>query len=151
VVDLRDFWEGLRRYWKLSWRWALPNAALIAILLGDYSLTGRLSKSPTAHFVQGFYLALLVAWVFLQIYALPFLFEQEEPSVRLALRNASVFLGKNLGFSLLLAVLLGAILFVGVLLFLVSVAAGGIFVALCGNRAVHSRLEGEHQLNSARS
>jgi hypothetical protein len=143
-ADLGDFFGAFRRYWKPAWRWGLINAVLIAILAGDVLLTGRLGPTPTVQLVQGIYLALLGAWLLVQFYALPFLFEQQQPSVRQALRNGAVLLGRNLGFSLLLALLAVCVLFVGMLVFLLTLAGGGAFLAAAGNRAVINRLEINH-------
>ena len=151
VVDLHDFVEAMRRNWGLSWRWAIPAIALIAILFGDYQLTRSLSGAPLEHFVQGFYLSILAIWAFIQIYALPFLFEQESENLKLAWRNAAIMLGKNLWFSILLAALLAAILLTGTLLFMLSAAGGGIFLALAGNYAVRNRLEVERFAPGRRS
>ena len=136
VSGVGDFFFALKRYWWVGWRWGLVNLVLIAILWGDYRLTGRLSQSNWAHFVQGFYLTALAAWLLVQLYALPFLFEQKNPSVRDALRNSAVMLGRNTGFSVLLGCLLILILAVGIPLFMLSLAGGGVFLAVVGNQAV---------------
>ncbi|MFW9894160.1 MAG: hypothetical protein ACFFFO_18290, partial [Candidatus Thorarchaeota archaeon] len=95
-----------------------------------------------ARLAQGFYLAVLGIWLFLQLYVLPFLFEQETSSLRLALRNAATMLGANIIFSVMLALLLTVFLLSGTVLFLISFAAGGVFLALAGNHAVLNRLSG---------
>jgi hypothetical protein len=136
VTGVGDFFFALKKYWWVGWRWGLINLALIAILWGDYRLTGHLSQSNWAHFVQGFYLAVLAAWLLIQLYALPFLFEQKDPGVRDALRNSAVMLGRNIGFSVLLGCLLILILAAGIPLFMLSLASGGVFLAVVGNQAV---------------
>lgn len=141
MADVRDFFFALRRYWWVGWRWGLVNLGMVAILWGDYVLTGNLSQPDTARFVQGFYLAVLMAWLLVQLYALPFLFEQEEPCVREALRNGAIMLGRNTGFSVLLGLLLAVVLATGVLLFMLSLAAGGVFLAVVGNHAVINHLD----------
>ena len=60
--------------------------------------------------------------------------------MRLALRNGAAMLGNNVIFSVTLGVLLGCILLLGTFLFMLSLAAGGVFVALVGNHAVLNRL-----------
>jgi hypothetical protein len=140
VTDVGDFFLALRRYFWPAWRWGLANALLVFFLIGDLVLTGRLSQSPVARLIQGFYLVLLLIWLFLQLYALPFLLEQAEPSLRQAWRNAAVMLGKNVGFSLALAAALAVVLLLSTLFFLVVVAAGGLLVALIANHAVLDRL-----------
>lgn len=140
VTEVSDFFFALRHYFWPAWRWGLVNVIILLFLWGDVGLTGYLSQSPFARFAQGFYLIFLIIWLFLQLYALPLLFEQEQPSLRLAWRNAAVMLGQNVGFSLALAVALAAVLLVSTVFFLVIMAAGGILVALVANHAVLNRL-----------
>ncbi|RLC89490.1 MAG: hypothetical protein DRI77_15660 [Chloroflexi bacterium] len=135
-----DFLRAVRRYFGVGWRWGLVNGVLLFLLVGDVILTGQLSQSAGARLAQGFFLAGLLAWLLLQLYTLPFLFEQETPSVRLALRNGAAMLGNNLLFSVALGVWLGGILLLGTLLFMLSLAAGSVFLALVGNHAVLNRL-----------
>ena len=138
----RDFLRAVRTYWRPAWRWGLLNLLVIGLLAGDYYLTGRfLAPSNLVQFLQGLYLALLMIWILLQLFALPFLFEQTEPHVLQALRNAAVFTGKNLLFVLVLALLLVFSLAVGILAFMLTTAFGGAFVAFAGNRAVIQHLE----------
>jgi hypothetical protein len=135
-----DFLRAVRRYFGVGWRWGLVNGAMLFLLVGDVVLTGQLGQSAGAQLVQGFFLAGLLSWLLLQLYTLPFLFEQETPSVQLALRNGAAMLGNNILFSVTLGVLLGCILLLGTLVFMLSLAAGGVFLALVGNHAVLNRL-----------
>ena len=142
VTDVGDFFFALRRYFRPAWRWGLANSFVIFFLWGDFILTGRLIEGAAAQLIQGFYLALLIVWLFLQLYALPIMFEQTEPSLRLAWRNAAVMLGKNIGFSMALAMALVIVLLISTFFFLVIMAAGGLLIALIANHAVLNRLEG---------
>src|SRR5512139_140023 len=82
IATERDFLSAIRQYWKPAWRWGGLNLLVIGLLTGDYYLTGRWMNNPgLAPFLQGLYAALLVLWLLLQVFALPFLFEQEQPSV----------------------------------------------------------------------
>lgn len=139
-TDPRDFLHAFRRYFRASWRWGLLQAVVLFVLIGDIYLTGRLGQGNVARLVQSFYLATLGVWLLLQLYVLPFLFEQESPELKLALRNGIMMLGRNLRFSMALGLILTVALLVGTLFFLVSVAAGSVFVALVGNHAVLNRL-----------
>lgn len=139
-ADPGDFLRALRRYFGVGWCWGLLHGLVVLLLLGDVLLTGQLSQSATARFAQGLYLALLGAWLLLQLYALPFLFEQETLHLKLALRNGAVMLGRNIGFSVALGLALLGMLLAGAAFFLVSLAAGGVFLALAGNHAVLNRL-----------
>jgi hypothetical protein len=133
----RDFLKAIKQYWTPAWRWGFMNILIVGLLTGDYYLIGNLiDNSNTAYFIQGMYITLLVAWFILQLFAIPFLFEQKQPSVMQALRNAAVFIGKNLIFVLTLALLMVLSLFIGVLVFMLTFAFGAAFVAFASNRAV---------------
>ena len=138
----RDFLRAVRIYWGPAWRWGLLNLFMIGLLSGDYYLTARLTDNTNiASFIQGLYIALLAVWLLLQLFALPFLFEQKQPEVLRALRNAAVFIGKNLSFVLVFALLLLFSLAAGMLVFMLTFAFGGVFLAFAGNRAVLEHLE----------
>lgn len=141
AADLGDFIGAFRRWWSPAWRWGLVNLVLAVVLAGDVYLTGRLGGNAFSQLAQGFYLALGMIWLLVQLYALPFLFEQEIPGVRLALQNGAAMLGRNLVFSILVGLLAAALLFIGAVLFMLSLAAGGVFLAGVGNHAVLNRLE----------
>jgi uncharacterized membrane protein YesL len=133
----RDFLQAMRTYWKPAWRWGFLNILIIGLLTGDYFLIETLTDNATmASLVQGLYLALLASWLLLQLFTVPFLFEQTEPRVGQALQNAAVFLKKNLIFAIVFALLLALSLIAGTLLFMLTLAFGGAFVAFAGNHAV---------------
>jgi hypothetical protein len=137
IATERDFLHAVRQYWGPAWRWGIINLVVIALLTGDYYLVGSLTENiEIAAFVQGLYITLLAGWLVLQLFTLPFLFEQEQPLVIEALRNAALFIRKNLIFSLVLALFLGLSLAAGVLAFMLTFAFGGAFVAFASNYAV---------------
>ena len=141
TADERDFLRAIRVYWKPAWRWGIINLFVLGILIGDYSLTAKVvANSNAAHWLQGLYVTLLLGWVLLQIFALPFLFEQEQPLVRQALRNSVVFVRSNLIFVLVLTLLLALSLTLGILTFMLTFVFGGALVAFAGNHAVLARL-----------
>ncbi|MGE5252235.1 MAG: hypothetical protein ACM3QS_18685 [Bacteroidota bacterium] len=143
AADIRDFLGALGLYWAPAWRWAFLNILVIGLLAGDYLFMGHMAASAL-RFVQGLYLTLLAGWLLVQLFVPPFLFEQDKPAVLQALRNAFVFLGKNGGFVLALALLLAVSLAAGILTFMLTFALGGAFVAFAGNHAVLQHLA-EHQ------
>ena len=137
TANERDFLYAIRQYWGPAWRWGLINLFVIGLLTGDYYLVGGLTENTEmAAFVQGLYVTLLAGWLVLQLFALPFLFEQEQPQVIQAVRNAVLFIRRNLIFTLVLAFLLGLSLAAGVLVFMLTFVFGGAFVAFASNRAV---------------
>jgi len=140
-TDARDFLHAFRHSFRVGWRWGVLQLGVLFVLVGDLILIGRLGGGSTGgRLVQGFYLAVLAVWLLLQLYTLAFLFEQEEPRLCTALRNGAVMLGQNPLFSATLGVLLLALLAVGVLFFFVTMAAGGLFLALAASHAVLNRL-----------
>lgn len=140
-ADLTDVWKAFRGYWGPAWRWGAVNLAVIAFLAADIALTGQFQEGAWKPYLQGLYVALLASWLAVQFFALPFLFEQERMSVRLAMRNAAALIGKNLGFVLALLILVLAILVAGTVAFLLSAMFGAVFLACTGSRAVLNRLE----------
>ena len=133
----RDFLRAMRIYWKPAWRWGLLNLLVIGLLTGDYFLIDGLVENPdAAALIQGLYVTLLSTWLLVQLFTPPFLFEQEQPSVLQALRNAVTFIRRNLFFTLALAFLLALSLTLGILAFMLSLAFGGALVAFASNHAV---------------
>jgi uncharacterized membrane protein YesL len=133
----RDFLNAIRRYWKPAWRWGGLNLLVVALLAGDYYLTGKWeSNRELVSYLQGFYIALLVLWLLLQIFALPFLFEQEQPSVIQALRNSTIFARRNWVLVVVLGFLLAISLALGILAFMLTFVFGAGLIAFAGNHAV---------------
>lgn len=141
VAELEDFWQGVRRHWKPACLWGVLNLAVLLLLAFNYRVTGAAGEAAAWQFAQGLYLTLTGFWLLLQLFALPFFLEQEVPSLRMALRNSAVLIGKYPIFSLVYFLLLCAVLLLGTLLFLVSVPVGGSLIAISANRAVLNRLE----------
>jgi hypothetical protein len=118
------------------------NLTVIGLLLADYWMTGTLDlRRDVMGLIQGLYVTLLAGWCLVQLFVPPFLFAQEQPSVMQALRNASVFTSRNLGFVLGLGLLLCLSLAVGTLAFLISLAFGPAFLAFASSHAVLEHLE----------
>jgi hypothetical protein len=138
----RDFLRAVRQYWKPAWRWGGLNLLVIGVLAGDYFLTGRWSANPElTSFLQGLYAILLTFWLVLQMFALPFLFEQEQPSILQALRNATIFVRQNFIVVFTLSLLLVISLALGMLVFMLTFVFGTALVAFTGNHAVLESLE----------
>jgi uncharacterized membrane protein YesL len=141
TANERDFLEAIRKYWKPAWRWGLINLLMTGVLTGDYYLIGNMAgNSNQAYLIQGFYITLLAGWFLLQLFALPFLFEQKQPSILQALRNAAVFIRKNLIFALALTLLLILSLTAGTLAFMLTFVFGGALIAFASNHAVLEHL-----------
>ena len=149
VVDLRDFWSAFGRYWGPAWRWGGINLCIITFLIVDIALTGQIAQGLWEPYLQGLYIALLAGSLTVHLIALPILIEQITMSVRQALRNALLMIGKNLGFSIALTLFLLLILIVSTIAFMLSLMLGAVFIACVSNRAILNRLE-SFKLSSAR-
>lgn len=83
----RSVWEGFRQYFWLSWRWGLLNVVIYGGLLTNIWYYGQTSWGV---WIRPLFLILTLLWTLLQIYLFPILLEQEQPSLRLALRNSAL-------------------------------------------------------------
>ena len=140
VTDLVDFWRYFRQNWGIAWRWGVVNAGVIVFLVADIVLTAQFQGSWTP-FLQVFYIVCFVVWLALQLFSLPFLFEQETMNIRQARRNARIMAGNSPGFTVVLLIGLILILFLFTVAFMLSLMFGMVFLACAGNRAVLNRLE----------
>jgi uncharacterized membrane protein YesL len=132
--------EGGRRYFIASWRWMLLNLA-VAVLLGVSYVFYASLPAAWANFIQAAFILLAASWLIVQFYALPYLMEQEEQRVGLALRNAVFTALAAPGYTLVVvgvAALIAA-LSIGTVAFLFL--GGPCLLAALGNRAVIERLE----------
>ena len=104
-VSWRTFFEGFRRFFWLSWGWALANLLVAFVIYSNYVFYQRFGGSWVAY-VQGIVLGVGILWLVLQVYVFPLLIEQEDRRLRIALRNSFVLLVSNPGLALILIVLL---------------------------------------------
>ncbi len=144
TVNISDFFKAIPHFWSTGWRWGILNLVILFFLIGDLILTSYQSQTQGAIFFSGIYITLMLFWILLQIFALPFLLEQEKTSVFQALRNGIVMIGKNPIFSLSFLFFILVTLILGTVAFMLSVAFGGALVAFAGNRAVLNQLESHY-------
>jgi uncharacterized membrane protein YesL len=90
-IDRLDFFRDMRRCWWLGWRWALLNGLAGVIYAANIAFYGTLDP-PLNILGRGGWTVVFLAWLLAQLYCFPVLLEQEQPSVRRALRNAFVLL-----------------------------------------------------------
>jgi uncharacterized membrane protein YesL len=132
--------QGGRRYLLTSWRWMLLNLAVVVVIGVNYAFYDSMTPA-WANFLQAAFLLLGAAWLIVQFYTLPYLMEQEEQRLRVALRNGLFTALAAPGYTLVVAgaAALVAALSIGTvaLLFL----GGPCLVAALGNRAIVERLE----------
>lgn len=86
-VTWRSFFDGFRQYFWISWRWALFNLLILAILLSNVFFYSEM-EGEIFFWIRAVFIALVLIWLLLQTYTFPLLIEQTEPRLFLALRNS---------------------------------------------------------------
>lgn len=143
MLAFRDYLRAVRDRFGVGWRWAAINIPVLAILLIDIAAIPRMFEASIAVPVQWFFIVALALWLVVNWFALAFLFQQKELSVRQALRNGAVLLLQHPLFTLTLAVITALLLGVSAVLVVLIIAillVGPMFVALLGTHAVLDRL-----------
>lgn len=135
-----DYVAALWRNFGLGWRWGAIAFPVTIVLLVDYQYAEVLLAPALVRPARLFVVAALVLWALLQLYALALLFEQEQPRVGQALRNAAVMALKNPLYSLTLVLIAGILCGLSLLLIVVNFLLGPMFFAFLGRRAVMDRV-----------
>jgi uncharacterized membrane protein YesL len=141
LLEFRDYLRAVGQRFGLSWRWAAVNIPVLALLLIDIRVVPRMVSPSAAIVLQWFFLLALALWIVTNWYALAFLFQQKEPSLRQALRNGAVLLFQNPLFTLVLAVITAVLIGLSLVLIIVNLLFGPMLVALISTHAVLNRLE----------
>ena len=111
------FWEGFKIYLFSSWRWFLP--VLIIPVIFIYNILFFAVESYTLSvIVQSSNIVMLILWIFLQTFILPFLVEQEKPNMRTALLNSVHLLYQKPGLYILVTLFIT--LFLGLSVFIIT-------------------------------
>lgn len=136
---LEDFGAGARRYAAVSYRWALVNVLAAAIVVAGFVFYGALG-SVLGVMLQVLFGAGGILWIMAQFYVWPFLLEQEQTALRLALKNALFLTLANPVYSFILLGMVALALVISVATMLPIAVFLTSFVSLLGNRAVLERL-----------
>lgn len=138
------FLEGFKRYLFSSWRWFLPAILLPAIFI--YNILFFAVESYTLSvIIQAANIVLLVIWLVLQTFTLPFLVEQEKPVMRAAFLNGVILLFRKPGLYWFTTIFVWVFLTISIVLitpiFIISIAMGLFIIMYCvqvylGNRGM---------------
>lgn len=140
LLGWRDYLRAVGARFGLAWRWAAVLIPVAAILLIDILAMPRIFSPAIAAPAQWFFLVALALWLVVNWYALAFLFQQKELSVRQALRNGAVLLLQYPLFTFVLTAATLLLLWLGAILVLVDLLFGPMLVALISTYAVLDRL-----------
>jgi uncharacterized membrane protein YesL len=143
AIGWSDYFEAFRRYFWKAWGLALLNVLVEIILLANILFYAPANVpfeiSPTVSFwIQALFLGVAFVWMIIQLYPMALLLEQEDQRLRVALRNAAVLFVANLGFTLVLGLLLLVVAAISTvfppLWLLVTVA---LFAVVCNKAVLH--------------
>ena len=121
-VNLGTFFEGFKEYFWTSWKWGLVNLLVYLILASNIWFYGQFEGWGFL-VLQSLFFSLILIYTCLQIYTFPFLLEQDEPSIKTALRNSFAAFVRYMGRSF-------GLLFVLVLLAVVSVLLPPLWIVI---------------------
>jgi uncharacterized membrane protein YesL len=143
AIGWSDYFKAFRRYFLKAWGLALLNGLVGIILVANILFYAPANVpfeiSPTLSFwIQALFLGAAFVWLIIQLYPMALLLEQEDQRLRVALRNAAVLFAANLGFTIVLALLLLVVAAVSMVLpplwLLVTVA---LFAVVCNKAVLH--------------
>jgi uncharacterized membrane protein YesL len=138
------FLEGFKRYLFSSWRWFFPTILLPVIFIYNL-LFFAVENYALSVGIQAANIVMLMIWFVLQTFTLPFLVEQEQPVMRVALLNGIRLLYQKPGMYWFTSIFLWVFLTFSIVLitpiFIVSNAFGLFIVMYCvqvylGNRGM---------------
>jgi uncharacterized membrane protein YesL len=104
-VTWRTFFEGFRQYFWVSWRWAVLNLLVVAILFSNLVFYTE-QEGDIFFWVRAVFIALVIIWVLIQSYTFPLLIEQTEPRIFQALRNSMGLFAFNIKYALGVALMI---------------------------------------------
>ena len=139
-LGLRGLIEGGKRYFVKSWLWMLLNLVVTLVLAVNTWFYGQF-EADWAGIVRAFPLFLGLTWMVIQFYALPYLMEQKDESLKLALRNGLFTLLAAPGYTAVVAGLAALAAVLSVLLVAPVFLGVPCLIAALGTRAVRERLE----------
>jgi hypothetical protein len=118
TADLREQWQGLRMFWRVSLRAWLIAAAVSVICVLNMAFYGTQATNPGTrmHAFAGplfvVWTLILFLWLGINLYVAPLLLAQAEARVLLAYRNAAVImLSRPVASAMLSLLWLGALVF----------------------------------------
>jgi hypothetical protein len=118
TADLREQWQGLRTYWRVSLRAWLIAAAIAITCVVNMAFYGTQAANPATrlHAVAAPLFAvwtlILFLWLGINLYVAPLLLAQTEARVLLAYRNAAVImLSRPVASAMVSLLWLGALVF----------------------------------------
>ncbi|GIV81061.1 MAG: hypothetical protein KatS3mg051_0415 [Anaerolineae bacterium] len=140
AADWRTFLEGFRTHFWLSWRWGLLNLASLSIIGSSLWFYSQVD-TVWAGWMHTLMIGVLLWWTLIQLLTYPFLLEQSDRRLRVAIRNSLVMLLRRPLFTVFTGISIGVLILVSI--YLVLPAWTFVTGSLCtylANRAVISTI-----------
>ena len=135
-----DFIDGIKLYWWRALLWLLVNIVIVLLIILNLQFYPSVFQGAWVIFVSGFWLAVLVFWVAMQVYYWPLIMRQEEPQklrgMLLGWRNAAYLLLANPFYAFFIVSFVFVLLGLSIALTLPFVFVGMGLQGLLGNNAV---------------
>ena len=115
------------------------NILVFFVLLNAINYYTQASQFITS-IIAGFITCMLVMWVVIQFYTIPFIQRQEDESIRLALRNSLFTTLASPIYTLVLALIAGGLLSISILTIVPIFIGTPVFVAILQTNALKERI-----------
>jgi hypothetical protein len=136
TFNFSDFREGIALYWWKSILWLLANLMIIGLIILNLWFYSVNFQGTWVVIVGGLWIAMLALWVTIQVYFWPMMFQQEEPKLLMALKNAAFLLLANPFYAFFMLSFAGVFLVLSVGLTLPLIFVGMGIQGLLGCNAV---------------
>ena len=133
-------WEGMKRYFIKSW------LAFALFLIGDIVIGVNIIfywkiNTLWSAGIGGLFIFLLILWLVTWFYALAYLFEQETPSLKMALKNGLFTIFAAPGYTFVVAGLAFSLIAISLALIIPLLFGLPVLVAMIATRSVRDRLD----------
>jgi len=145
-VGFGDYLRGIGRYFAIGWRWGLVNLAVGLVIVVDIRTAPQLLPAAVAAPFQMVFYGSLALWIVVNWLALAFLFRQERPDLRQALRNGALLALRHPLFTSVVASATALLLGASLLLLIVNLLFGPLFAVLVAVQAVDNRLAADRAI-----
>ena len=138
--DPRELFRGMRKYFFKSWQWFIINLMIASIIVVNFYFY-RYVRFNWALFVQAIFILLGILWLAVQFYTLPYLMEQEEKSLKTALRNGLFTILSAPGYSFVVIGFAAFLAGLSVATILPLALGTPLLIASIGSRSIRERLK----------
>ena len=131
-----DFIEGIKKLWWRALLWLLINAVFAFLVRANVLFYPSAFEGSWVALVLGFWIAIFLFWIMMQIYFWPLLVTQEESKMLVAWRNAAYLILANPFYAFFIFCFTLFLLVLSVALTLPFIFVGMAILAILGNNAV---------------